>query len=252
MVPEMAEEHTPSIAEINSALETTSGDFVAAAAMLGMPYQDFAQTITHDEILRSRWARTENPRAFTKALTHEQTLDRDLADQIIPLVEKFDDDTPLTEEELALAKAARHEDARFKKGLEGLNLPPAGLTLALALQDLQGKNFKASVELMGGSMTSSQINMLLVFNRQIKRLEFVQGEIEKLTMDSPKRKEHLDEESKLTRQITTIAEQIRLGYECSMKMAMLLAVVKARKANGGKQPKPGYGKSNGTFNEEAA
>lgn len=138
---------------IDEALNQVNGDITQAAILMEMERKRLKDKIYNNADLRRKW---------TKHGRKEETPRTDPA--IFRDVRQIPETTDIPigcdqENQLALLAEVERENAALKKGLEEIGVTPDAMAEALVLQKFQRRFYSSSIELIGGGITKTFIEM---------------------------------------------------------------------------------------------
>lgn len=120
--------------QANQALLDANGNFLAAAAALGISAKALHDLVQRDPALRKRWK--EKPTAPPPS----------------SIMNRPDD--------VSIAEAIQREEQRLKEGVEQLGLSDRAKSLALACQRFQRNNFNSVLQITSGGITKAFLEAL--------------------------------------------------------------------------------------------
>lgn len=158
----MAKDKTEEIKVLHAALEATKGHIPSAAALIGISAVDVHNRINSNKFLRDFWKNGAKKDGIINIPSEADQVSR-------PLPPPYVAPPPPTEQEIAAAFAK--EDALVKNGLENAGLSEKLTTLAIALQNFQGRHFRRTIEMIGGGITVQYL-------RVMAEIEKIDGELD--------------------------------------------------------------------------
>lgn len=149
-------------ARIHAAMESSGGNLRGAARQLGMSSLQLKDIIKLDESLRTRWVKGEDEKGAPGA---ESIIHRPM-----PATVTLGKDKLSMEEAKKIADAAAAEDSSLRDGLLNLGVRGDALEMALAMQQVQKKHFTRCIEILGGGITKSSLDVMVEIDKINKRL----------------------------------------------------------------------------------
>lgn len=216
--------------KIDSAIRET-GSMRRAAELLGLTYGGLRGMVHKDPELRARYTK---PNKGKKGAAKEAArLDEPVSADLVELGRE-QDIKPVGGEVLItdkrVSEALAREDANLSEGLEAIGLSPSAVKSAQALQEFHGTHFTKAIEIIGGGMTKTFVEIMAEVNHLNARLE--EGGLT------------LEEEQMLRQDRSRLLEIQGRTYDRAQKAAMTQAVIKHKLSEtsegGAKRGKPGF------------
>tara|TARA_R100000808_G_scaffold1976_1_gene8385 strand:+ start:3288 stop:3983 length:696 start_codon:yes stop_codon:yes gene_type:complete len=198
-----------------------------AAALLGMNQRSLQSRIRKDPLLRSRWIKERSRYSKVRELPpHEESPD---LGRTSPPINKIDGE--VIAPDLGLAEAMAREDANLKYGLEAIGLSKDAQETAISLQKFHNKHFTKAIEIIGGGMTKTFVELM--------------AEVEQINERLASGGLTLEEEQMLRQDRSRLLEAQGRTYDRAQKAAMTQAVIKHRLADAAgdknaQRGKPGF------------
>ena len=204
-----------------------------AAKLLGITYGCLRSQVHSDPDLRSRHTRANKGKKGAAA--EAKSIDApSVPDDMSDLGRKQELDRVagealLTEKRVAEALIA--EDSNLKEGLGAIGLSPQAMRSAEALQKFHNTHFTKSVEIIGGGMTKTFVEIM-------SEVEGINSRLEEGGLT-------LEEEQMLRQDRSRLLEIQGRTYDRSLKASMTQAVIQQKLADAGeggaaKRGKPGF------------
>ena len=198
-----------------------------AAILLDMSYSGLRSMVQKDPELRARHTR---PKGRAKAA---KEIDQPVSQDMVELGRKQQSqasDSEILLPEKQVSEALSREDENLKDGLTAIGLSPQATKSAEALQKFHNTHFTKAVEIIGGGMTKTFVEIMACIDDINSRLE--DGGLT------------LEEEQMLRQDRSRLLEIQGRTYDRSLKAAMTQDVIAQKLSEGGKgeesRGKPGF------------
>lgn len=218
---ESVEEELSIQAKVHAALDRHNGDRKAAAAELGMTLQTIKNKIYESPILRRRWT----------SLGEESAPD-DLATVYRPIVS-------VDQERQARQYALDAEN--FRKNFHKMPLTPEEKEQIIAAWECGRENVRYIIDTAIGGLELQKAQLMGIIKQKKERLSEVSARITAMGGDiSEERMAAVEEEEKLTLQITALTNEYRKHSQTQADWILKKAAIDYKVKGGMKKAKPGF------------
>ncbi len=202
-----------------------AGSMKGAALLLDITYHSLRGMIHQDPDLRARYTHAKK-----KAKRDARELDQPLPEDMVELGRKPGSaaGTPVLASDALVARALEEEDQNLKDGLENLGLSPAAIQSAEALQQFHHSHFTKAVEIIGGGMTKTFLEIM--------------AEVEAINSRLADGGLTLEEEQMLRQDRSRLLEIQGRTYDRAQKASMTQAVIQYKLSENAQDHKKSRGK----------
>lgn len=202
-----------------------AGSMQGAAKLLGLSYSGLRSLVQKDPELRAKYTRPRKSKA-QESKELDDPVDQDMVELgRIQHIKQSNAEALLQDKQVS--EALTKENENLKEGLTSIGLSPLAIKSAESLQKFHNTHFTRAVEIIGGGMTKTFVEIMACIDDINVRLE--EGGMT------------LEEEQMLRQDRSRLLEIQGRTYDRSLKASMTQAVIQ-HKLSEGSPDKPSRGK----------